>query len=317
MKVIEFNIKRFLELSKNLKKLIENNPNVDYTVIMKDPIYKEYKHYRILLTEEVHWRKRNDYIELMNEFIMGTIDVYTFFDKYEDIYDSSEYSKFVQDLEAGLDFQMTLRSSKDSFLGLIDDLNGTMGNFEPQLEGFVYNGYQFSLEGLKKFVKDRALVEIQNYIKKETILFYQEILEHEIIYRDRFEYIKLIEEYRKSENYINNEIDCLSFYFEFSLKYQLELNGFEKLLLSEFKNSSLKDLNLEDVKKEIQDLYPASQIEFLINPHSKREKFCFLLEEFYLLCDFATLDHVTPNEDKAILSKTENLYLKIKEYESM
>ena len=314
MKVIEFNTKRFLELSKDRKKLIENNPNLDYTVIMKDPIHKEWKPYHTLLIRELHWRKRNDYIELMNEFIMGTIDVYTFFDKYEDIYDLIDYSKFVQDLEAGLDFQMTLRSSED-FSSLIDDLNGTMGNFEPGLEGFVYNGYQFSLEGLKKFVKDIALVEIQNYIKKETILFYQEILEHEIIYRNRFKYIKLIEKYRKSENYINNEIEMYSFYLDFSYIYEQEFEDLENHLLVEYKNSSLKYLNLEDVKKEIQDLYPSSQIEFLINPHSKRDKFCFLLEEFYRLCSFDTLYNLTPNENKALLSKTENLYSEIKKYD--
>ena len=211
---------------------------------------------------------------------------------------------------------MTLRSSED-FSCLIDDLNVTIGNFEPGLEGFVYNGYQFSLEGLKKFVKDRALVEMQNYIKKETILFYQEILEHEIIYRNRFKYIKLIEKYRKSENYINNEIEMFSFYFDFSYMYEQEFEDLENHLLVEYKNSSLKYLNLEDVKKEIQDLYPSSQIEFLINPHSKRDKFCFLLEEFYRLCSFDTLYNLTPNENKALLSKTENLYLKIKEYESM
>ena len=82
-----------------------------------------------------------------------------------------------------------------------------------------------------------------------------------------------------------------------------------------FKNSSLKYLNSEDVKKEIQDLYPSFQIEFLINPHSKRDKFCFLLEEFYRLCDFATSDSLTPNENKALLSKIENLYSEIKKYD--
>ena len=52
---------------------------------MKDPIHKEWEPYHTLLIRELHWRKQNDYIELMNEFIMGTIDVDTFFDKYEDI----------------------------------------------------------------------------------------------------------------------------------------------------------------------------------------------------------------------------------------
>lgn len=135
----------------------------------------EFREYQILLEYEVAWKTKKDYLQLAKNFINSIIDgnefILKFFAlrRYDDTL-SNDVEKYL--VEKQIFLEPTLKFK--GFLTLLNDLFFTLDLYDEDAEGFELNTFIVSNEGLKYYLKETFIPELEFYIQQEDSFLKEE-----------------------------------------------------------------------------------------------------------------------------------------------
>lgn len=166
---MDFNKQKCLELMAESKKLLQQGKSLwDYD---KDK-HKELTHYITLLYDDIFWKSRYQYFQILESFISRSIDIDEFIQKFNGLLVSNRKASKMREknLENEIDFQLNPESP--GFSEIISSLNTIIDLFDPEttldmnLKYPELIGYGISEEFLKRYLKDNFLPRIYEYCKK-------------------------------------------------------------------------------------------------------------------------------------------------------
>ena len=168
---MDFNRKKCLELMKESKKLYQEGKLLgDYDEAKS----KELTQYLTLLEDDIFWKSRYQYLQILESFISRSIDADELIQKFNDLRGSNmKASKMREEnLESEMDLQLNPQSP--GFTKIISSIYMTIDLFDPDItldmnlklkdpELIVYG---ISEEFLRLHLKDNFLPRIRAYCKK-------------------------------------------------------------------------------------------------------------------------------------------------------
>ena len=164
-----FNKDRCLELMTELNKLRQQGKSFQDFDKTKD---KELTHYLTLLYDDIFWKSRNEYLEIIENFLNKSIDVDEFIQKFDYLHGSNmkESDMRIENLEN--EIEVLLNPESRGFTEIISFLDAIIELFDPEIT-FDMNlkqpdliGYGISEELLKLNLKNNFLPKIRKYCKK-------------------------------------------------------------------------------------------------------------------------------------------------------
>lgn len=166
---MDFNKKKCIELMVESNKLLQQGKSLrDYDKAKN----KELTQYLTLLYDDIFWKSRYKYLQILESFISRSIDIDELIQKFNDLEGSNmKASKMLEEnLKNNIDFQLNPESR--GFTKIISSLDTTIDLFDPDITldmNLKYPeliGYGISEEFLKLDLKDNFLPRIYEYCKK-------------------------------------------------------------------------------------------------------------------------------------------------------
>jgi hypothetical protein len=166
---MDFNKQKCLELMVESNKLLQQGKSLrDYDKAKN----KELTQYLTLLYDDIFWKSRYQYLQILESFISRSIDIDELIQKFNDLRGSNmKASKMREEnLENEIDLQLNPQSR--GFTKIISSIDTTIDLFDPDitldmnLKHPELIGYGISEEFLKLDLKDNFLPRICEYCKE-------------------------------------------------------------------------------------------------------------------------------------------------------
>lgn len=166
---MNFNKKKCLELMAESKKLLQEGKFLwDYDKAKNEELIE----YLTLLDDDIFWKSRYQYLQILESFTSRSIDIDELIQKFNKLLVSNrkESKMREENLENEIDFQLNPESP--GFSDIISDLNTTIDLFDPDitldmnLKHPELIGYGISKEILRRHLKNHYLPRIYEYCKK-------------------------------------------------------------------------------------------------------------------------------------------------------
>lgn len=166
---MDFDRKRCLDLMAESNKLLQEGKCLYELDKVKS---QKLSQYITLLCDEIFWKSRDQYLQIIESFLSGNIDIDTFINKFDDLQWSNIHAseKLQKNLENEVDFQPNLKSR--GFRKIIAFVDESIELFDPEvtLDMNLKNPdllvYGISEEFLKLDLKNTYLPIIRQYCKK-------------------------------------------------------------------------------------------------------------------------------------------------------